>query len=113
VGSGYFDFNGAYFLGAGIGSVNASPSITVVGYRDGVLVGSADTSLSIDGFTWLAANISGVNQLEFDVPGSNYAFLMDNFTYNAGDPVPEPCTLLLVGFGLVGLTAYRKKFSNY
>jgi PEP-CTERM motif-containing protein len=39
--------------------------------------------------------------------------LIDNFTYQGSEPVPEPSTILLMGAGLLGLVGYnRKRFSK-
>ncbi|MDQ7839365.1 MAG: PEP-CTERM sorting domain-containing protein [Thermodesulfobacteriota bacterium] len=37
---------------------------------------------------------------------------VDNVSAGAYSPVPEPCTLLLLGSGLVGLTGFRRKFKK-
>ena len=58
------------------------------------------------GPTEFVFNYFGIDQLTFGTTESNFA--MDNFN---ASPVPEPATLLMLGFGLVGLAGLgRKRF---
>lgn len=40
------------------------------------------------------------------------AWGIDDITYNSTAPVPEPCTMLLLGSGLAGVAAFRRKFKK-
>jgi hypothetical protein len=107
-----FDFNGAYFTswaGSDAYQDYSARSLTIDGYRGGVLVGSTTASLSPDRFDWVAASLRGVDELRFTQnSGGSQWWLMDNFTYDSA-AVPEPITSVMTGAGLLLLAAALRR----
>ena len=103
VGGGTFSFNDTYIK---IWGTSGSISGNIVGYLNGVQVGSVLYSTSVEGWTDVVANFSDVDQVVISGP----TFLIDDTTVNGISAVPEPSTwaMMLIGFAGVGFMAYRR-----
>ena len=84
------------------------------GNNTGITDGSAHYG-AFSTFTINSGFVAGLNTLDFDVTnapevgGLNPTGLRVEFS---GTSAPEPCVILLLGFGLAGLAAFRKKFRS-
>lgn len=93
-------FNGAYVSGG------YSLGVTFKMYYQNVLVHTSATLNQSDIPTFLASGYSGLVD-KVGVLGYNGYYVLDDITYDAAG-VPEPCTFLMLGFGLAGLAAIRR-----
>jgi hypothetical protein len=75
------------------------------------------------GFTFNDDGIgpNGRDLLTLSIPGMVYfdvfttaqdTFGVDQLSFNTPSGVPEPCTFLLIGFGLAGVGLLRRRFKN-
>lgn len=98
---------------AGQFSGNEATSIELFGYDAGnaLVSQTAATALSVGMWSQIAANLNGINRLEFRSNAPTSWFGIDDLQVNPSSTVdlPEPSTLALVALASLGLLGRRRK----
>lgn len=96
-------FNGAWISGY------AFATVQFILYNDSLAVWSSAVLTPSDIPTFLASGYTGaVDKVGVLSPGQDF-YVMDDVTYSAGNPIPEPTTLTLLGGGIVALYARSRR----
>ncbi len=85
------------------GPVPVGPGSFFLGVRTGLGFGANATR---DVFGWIELSISGTDLLEV---GDTVAYGAEGIVVGTSNPIPEPSTAVLLGIGLVGMAARRRR----
>ena len=90
-----------------------SVGLTLTAYDDNDALIGAVSSLSLDNYgssELITLGFTGVQRLVIEGDQLGASFIMDDFNFELNSaPVPEPATILLFSFGLLGLAGLRRK----
>ena len=101
-----FTFNGAQFTSAW-----SVQYLTFEGYNNGALVYRSDPfKISTTQPQWIELDWAGIDRLT--ILNTDCQWVMDNFTYDQSNSVPEPATFLLLGAGIAGFGILRRRFKK-
>lgn len=100
----------AVFAGAYVSGLGSETTVTFGLYYLGTLVASTSPFIPSNVATFVGSGYGGLVD-KVVVSGDAGYYVLDDVTYDAAAPVPEPGTLLLLGSGLAGLVVRRRRAS--
>jgi hypothetical protein len=93
---------------AAFGIATNPNTTTVEALLNGVVVGSVSAATDFDGTDFFQVSGLSFNEIRLSTSGDNLA-LIDNLQFSNANNIPEPGSLALIGLGLIGLVARRRK----
>jgi len=100
-----FDFNSMW-----VRSGQAPVNVVAQGFASGSLLFTQNFFVTAD-YQLFDFSFAGVDNVTIS-PDFGVNLLIDDISINAGAPVPEPGTMMLLGVGIAGLAIYGKRRTN-